>query len=232
MKHKILFILGLCASISTNAFAETENKISSDEKADVIIRSEDKEFLELDSIKYEHKNEMNADFFIGLELPIFTYNFMKINNSYFSIRTNELIFNKDVLDNTSLLFGVDVNNTVRIAFNLASYDYKTDDDDGDGDTNNSIGIYGITLDGFLAKGKRLSPFFRFGVGYLKLEEYDVDFSTALFDVGAGINFNLSDNFFSYAVLEYRFIPETEIDDTEINIKSSSMGFSIGLGYKF
>ena len=227
---KTLIIAGLCFATTVNAFAKTENKISSDEKADVIIQSEDKEFLELDSIKYEHKNEMNADFFIGLELPIFTYNFMKINNSYFSIKTDELIFNKDVLDNTSLLFGLDVNNTVRIAFNLASYDYKTDDDDGD--TDSSIGIYGITLDGFLAKGKRLSPFFRFGVGYLKLEEYDVDFSTALFDLGAGINFNLSDNFFSYAVFEYRLIPETEIDDTEINIKSSSMGFSIGLGYKF
>ena len=233
MKNKTLFILGLCASISTNAFAETETKKSSDNKTSTIVVSKDLTELEFNNTIYVPKTEMNVDFFIGMETALFSYTTSKISVDDFSIEETELNFNNNILNNISLLFGFDIGNSLRLGFNAIHHSTDTDAGGfGDSDTDYSIGAYGLTLDTFLNKNKFVSPFFRLGIGYLNVEEGTTEFSSAMFNLGAGVNFNISEHFFSYAVLEYAFLPKTEIDDTDVEIKASSLGMSLGLGYKF
>ncbi|MDO4423923.1 MAG: hypothetical protein Q4C08_03965 [Pseudomonadota bacterium] len=64
------------------------------------------------------------------------------------------------------------------------------------------------------------------------ESDDVDFSAMMIKLGAGINYYVNDNFFLYGVASYAFIPETEIDDTDVSISADSFSVAMGMGYRF
>ncbi len=230
MKQKLLYAATICASLSTNAFAETESVTPPVDDNNIVAVSEDASMLIYHDIVYVPQRETNADFFVGLELPLLTYSTTKINYGHTSEKNTELIMNKGVLDNNALSFGFSLNSASRIAFDILHYNSETELDGADSEY--SIGSYGITLDAMLTKNKPVSPFVRLGVGYLNVEQDSEDFSTAVFNIGFGINYKMTENAFAYMTLEYAFIPETEFDDTDIEIKGGSLGFVLGLGYQF
>ncbi len=230
MKQKLLYAATICTALSTNAFAETESITPPVDDNNIVAVSEDASMLIYHDTVYVPKRETKADFFVGLELPLLTYNTTKFNYGNTSEKNSELIMNKGIFDNSSLAFGFCLNDAARIAFGISHYHSETELDGADSEY--SIGSYGVTLDAMLTKNKPVSPFVRLGVGYLNVEQDSEDFSTAVFNIGFGVNYKITENTFSYMTLEYAFIPETELDDTDIEVEGGSLGFMLGLGYQF
>lgn len=228
--------VGLCTSV---AFAETEELKLYEENKDVVVVSENFDTITYNDTVYVPVREEKVDFFIGLELPLLSCVSSTVsaesysgNSIDYSIENTDISINNAVLDNKSLLFGFSLNDYARIVFDVAHYSTETDYGIGGDNLESHMGVYGAMVDAIISKEFLVSPFVRVGVDYLTVEEEDSDFSALVFGLGFGVNYKMTENVFSYALLEYNFLPETDIDDTDTNIEAHSVSLSLGLGYRF
>ncbi|MBO5662834.1 MAG: hypothetical protein J6S12_03180, partial [Alphaproteobacteria bacterium] len=78
----------------------------------------------------------------------------------------------------------------------------------------------------------VSPFVRLGIGGITAKNDSIDYSTVFFRAGIGVNYKMTENVFSYALIDYTFIPEGDIDDIDASIDGNIFSISIGVGYRF
>lgn len=237
MKTNLLLALTTALSVSTACFAEdivTESNIDTQEAEEIIFQDVTGEIIYNDTV-YVPKRSSNSRFFMSVEAPLISYNTTNLNVDLYGEEinqdTSEFTVNKGIFDDVSLVFGFDIDNRVRLSFDIAHQNIETSID-GDNDTETDAGVYGITVDGFIDGTENVSPFVRLGLAGVFAETDDVDFSAMMIKFGAGVNYYVNDNFFLYGVASYAFIPETEIDDTDVSISADSFSVAMGMGYRF
>lgn len=240
MKKVLILVVCNVIMLNVSAFAETKNEsvpIEDSMAADTELNAggQELEYLVYNNTIYVPKHKSDVRAFVGLETGIVSYH--KVTTSYdlgfggdIVQKETEFNLNHDILNNVSLLVGAEINDTVRLALNIIQNNTETKIDNESEELQQ--GAYGITLDGFITKNKYVSPFLRLGVGLITIENEDMDFAAMQLLFGLGVNYQITDNVFSYGVLEYSLVPETEIDDTEADIKFSGFALSVGLGYRF
>lgn len=232
MKTKLVCMTTLLVAVTTNVFADTEEMKKSIETEDMIMISENKnEIMFNDTVYVPEKNDK---FFVGIELPLVSY--VSGTVSLYGdevLQDTEIKLNNGILDNSSLRFGFLLGDDVRISFDIAHYSTEEEFKELSGDNSEySVGKYGVTLDAFLIKDLRVSPFVRVGIGYMDVEEDSFELSSAMFKIGLGINCRVTENIFSYGALEYDILPETEIDETDVEIEAHAFSILFGIGYQF
>ncbi len=238
MKTKLLLLsLVMSLSVSAACFAEdnvAEPDIDTQETEEIIFQDVTDEIIYNDTV-YVPKRLSDTRFFISVEAPLLSYNTTNLSSVLLGEEinqdTSEFTINQGIFDDISLKFGFDIDNRVRLSFDIAHQNIETSID-GDDNTETDAGVYGITVDGFINGTENTSPFFRLGLAGIFAETSDIDFSSLMIKFGFGVNYYVNYNFFLYGVASYAFIPETEIDDTDISISASSFSVAMGIGYRF
>lgn len=232
MKKILILPVLICSIASSFAYAETETKTAST----LSVQDENIENGEIvinDTI-YVPKRKTNVRFFVGLEAPLVFYSTENITfdlvgdditQKYTEFRLNESLFN-----NTSLSFGFDIGGKVRIGFELSHRNtmLKIDREKEELGT----GHYGISVDGFFDSSLSVSPFLRLGIGCITAKNESIDYSSVFFRAGVGVNYKITENIFSYALMDYTFVPEGDIDNIDASIDGNVFSISLGIGYKF
>ena len=232
MNKKLFCITTLCAAVTTNVFADTEEESKFIESKDVIMVAEDEsEVIFNDKVYVPARNNK---FFVGIELPLLSYVGGTVSlDGDEVLQETEIKLNNGVLDNSSLRFGFNLNDALRVGLDIAHYSTETEFEELSGDNSEySVGSYGVTLDAILMKDTKVSPFVRLGIGYMYAEEDSFEMSSAMFKIGFGLNYRVTENIFSYGVLEYSILPETEIEETEAKIEANAFSVMFGIGYQF
>ena len=79
MNKKLFCITTLCAAVTTNVFADTEEESKFIESKDVIMVAEDKsEVIFNDKVYVPARNNK---FFVGIELPLLSYVYVTVSPS-------------------------------------------------------------------------------------------------------------------------------------------------------
>ena len=232
MNKKLFCITTLCAAVTTNVFANTEEESKFIESKDVIMVAEDESEVIFNDKLYVPAR--NNKFFVGIELPLLSYVGATVSlDGDEVLQETEIKLNNGVLDNSSLRFGFNLNDALRVGFDIAHYSTETEFEELSGDNSEySVGAYGVTLDAILMKDAKVSPFVRLGIGYMYAEEDSFKLSSTTFKIGLGINCNVTKNIFTYGALEYSILPETDIEETEAKIEVNSFSILFGIGYQF
>lgn len=216
----------ICALVPSIAFAETEFKKTLTEEAPNEIT--------IDDTVYVRKYDANVRFFVGIDMPLVFYSTEDITFDLgghdVTRKHSELRLNENILDGTSLSFGFDIDNMLRIGFDFSKSNTTTKLDKEKQETD--IGHYGVYADGFLYSTKIMSPFIRLGIGCITAKKDSVDYSSVFFRAGIGANYKITENTFSYVLMDYTFIPQGDIDDIDASIDGNVFSISVGMGYKF
>ena len=86
-------------------------------------------------------------------------------------------------------------------------------------------IFKISVDGFFDSSLSMSPFLRLGIGCITAKNEMVDYSSVFFRAGVGVNYNITNNIFSYALMDYTFVPEGDIDDVDASVDGNVFSIS-------
>lgn len=232
MKKMLILPVLLCSVASSLAYAETDPADASAEtwqdknttSGEIIIN---------DTI-YIPKRKTNVRFFVGLETPLVFYSTESITfdlvGNDITQKYTELRLNEELFNNMSLSFGFDINNKARVALEFSHSNTTMKIDQEKQETG--MGHYGISVDGFFDSSLSMSPFLRLGIGCITAKNEMVDYSSVFFRAGVGVNYNITNNIFSYALMDYTFVPEGDIDDVDASVDGNVFSISFGVGYKF
>ena len=232
MKKILIMPVLLCSVVSSFACAETNVKTSStaDTPGENIVADE----IIINDTLYVAKRKSNVRFFAELETPLVFYSSEKITYDLvgddITRKYTDLRLNKGIFDDLSVSFGFDIDSKARVGFELSHS--NTTLKLGTEKEETKAGHYGIRIDGFFDSSLSVSPFVRLGIGCITAKNEAIDYSSVFFRAGVGINYKVSNNLFSYALMGYTFVPEGDIDNIDASIDGNVFYISLGVGYKF
>ena len=237
---KAFLIACLGMTVFSNAYADTEQPANTPSQEEVQITEYNDTIIFNDTVYVPQRQSSFADsrFFVGLQASLLSYDNYEITlDNYGTISSSKnLNFNSNIFDNQSFTFGLEINEDFRIFLGMSHHSEEYENS-----YELSATSYELGADVMLGNFKKVSPFVRFGIGFIGVEEDDNSYeynelSAMAYMLGFGVNYNMSDNVFAYAALQYQFIPETEVDtgydDSGVDIEVQALGFNIGIGYKF
>ena len=228
---KILSLAVLLGCInSTTVLAETNRPVEefSEAKSDEIIVSEDLQRIDFNNTTYVPERDTEVKFFIGLETPLISYSKARISNDNqgISIKNTESNLNEDIFDGLSLNFGLNFGNSSRVAFLISQNSKEI------ANVDTSFSACSLRFDIGLNTDTKVTPFVRFGLGYVSLEDETDELSALSIIFGFGGNYSFSENAFGYVALNYSFLPDADTGHSDLTYKEQNLFFTFGLGYKF
>ncbi len=172
-------------------------------------------------------------FFIGLNTTLLRYDQVKVSydDAHVSEKETTTEINYKVFDNSSFTFGIDSDNGFRLSLGFVHYNHDMKIM-GVSDNEASEFVLGAALDIPFVKKEITSPFLRFGVEYISIDQNNIDIKTPAVSAGLGLTHNFSQDIFGVLATTYTFMIKADISELNASYKENQFAINMGIGYRF
>ena len=180
-----------------------------------------------------NKLNLGIRFFVGLNTALISYDKTEITykTAHVSEEQTTTKINYDIFDKAGFVFGVDSSYGFRLSLGAQHYNTETKFVDGS-DDEASILALGLMVDIPFVKKETTSPFIRFGINYISVDQNDVKIQFPAYYVGLGVTHNFTKDIFGILTATYAFMSEADISDIKATYKENAFTIGMGLGYRF